>query len=487
MTRVIARNTLFNLAGQAIPLMVGAITIPFTIRWLGPARFGVLALVWVLIGYVTVLDLGFGRATTRFVAAAIGRDEREIPSLAGAALAAHALLGALGAVLLWSGAALLANALRLPAGIADEATGAFRVLAVCAPVVLISTSARGILEAAQRFDLVNAARLPMGAMNFLLPLVGAAAHWPLPRIVASILGMQVAGLLAQCMLCIRVLPGLRRPRFEYRTFKRLLRFGGWVAVSALVGPVLVYVDRFIIAAMVGIAAVGYYTAPYEVVTRLSIISVSLVVALFPVFSRGHQSPAMLDTLASRSLRTLLLTMGAVVIATILLAEDIVRLWLGSEFASIVTTPFQILAVGVLMNSLASVPYALLQAIGRPDITAKIHLIELPIHLILVWALVSRFGLVGAALAWSIRVTVDAALLFVAAARHGPLTFRSLRASIAPTFLPLLSFLAVAGVAASVLHSLPLRVAALASVLGATAVLHPQVRDVWPRTASSSRP
>lgn len=490
--RTVARNAFLNFAGQGVPLVVGTITIPFTIRWLGPNRFGILALVWVLIGYLNVFDLGLGRATTKFVAAAMGRDEREIPSLVGTAGAAQLLLGVVGAVVLWLGAPTLVDrVLSLPPSVAEEARGAFTVLALSAPVVLVSTSVRGVLEAAQRFDLVNAVRVPMGTMHFVLPLLGAAAGWPLSRIVLSILMLQAAGMVGQYLLCLRVFPALRRPRVEVRAFKRLLAFGGWVAVSGLVGPILVYLDRFAIAALLSIAAVGYYAAPYEIVTRLSIIPVSLVVALFPVFSAFHDAPRHLETLAARSLRALLLAMGVVIVATVALASDIVTVWLGPEVAGIVTVPLQILAAGVLVNSLAYVPYSLLQAIGRPDVTGKIHLVELPIHFVLVWVLVDSFGLVGAALAWSIRCAVDAVLLFLAAARLGPLGYGSLRSSGVPALAAWVVVLGLAALAVSSVPSFPLRVGALIVTLaGATmAMIQPGWRDrlVGLPSGSSSPP
>ena len=69
---------------------------------------------------------------------------------------------------------------------------------------------------------------------------------------------------------------------------------------------------------------------------------------------------------------------------------------------------------MLINSLAYVPYNLLQGIGRPDLTAKFHLLEVPLHVGLTWFLVTKFGLPGAALAWGLRVSLDFLLLIVAA-------------------------------------------------------------------------
>jgi O-antigen/teichoic acid export membrane protein len=68
----IARNTLLNLLGQGLPLVVGVVTIPFIVRGLEPQRFGILALAWAITGYLSILDLGLSRATTKFAAESLG-------------------------------------------------------------------------------------------------------------------------------------------------------------------------------------------------------------------------------------------------------------------------------------------------------------------------------------------------------------------------------------------------------------------------------
>ena len=58
--RLLARNMIFNFAGQAAPLLVALFAIPLLIDGLGTARFGVLALAWIVIGYFSFFVLGLG-------------------------------------------------------------------------------------------------------------------------------------------------------------------------------------------------------------------------------------------------------------------------------------------------------------------------------------------------------------------------------------------------------------------------------------------
>lgn len=89
---------------------------------------------------------------------------------------------------------------------------------------------------------------------------------------------------------------------------------------------------------------------------------------------------------------------------------------------------QLLAIGILINSLAHIPFALLQGVGRPDLPAKFHLIQLPLYLGILWFSLQQWGIAGAAFAWTLRVTLDALLLFVAAIKVHQLSPRLLVAN-----------------------------------------------------------
>jgi O-antigen/teichoic acid export membrane protein len=419
---LLARNTLLNFTGQAIPLLVKIGTMPFIVHGLGTERFGLLSLAWVILGYFTIFDLGLGPATAKHVAEALGKGAKDqVPRLIWTAVTVQAAFGVIGALALGVIAPLLVeDILSMPLLLTAEAKIAFYWLAASIPAVLISGSLTGALAAAQRFDLVNAVGASFSVANSLLTLVGVLFwDWRLPEIISMLVVSRLLALVVYYWLCLRVFPAFKGPPcFHWAELWMLVGFGGWVTVSSVIGPILVYLDRFMIGALLSMAAVAYYAAPYEMVTRLWIVPTSLGVALFPAFStligRGQQERLL--ALLSRSVKWVLLTLGPTVIIVITLARDILQLWLGSAFAAESTLILQILAVGVLVNSLAHVPYSLIHALGRPDLTAKFHLAELPLHVLLAWWLIGRWGAPGAALAWSIRVAVDALLLFIAACR-----------------------------------------------------------------------
>jgi O-antigen/teichoic acid export membrane protein len=239
--------------------------------------------------------------------------------------------------------------------------------------------------------------------------------------VGTLVAGRAIGWAAHLLLCLRVVPELREGiAWHGPAAWPLLRFGGWMTVSNVVGPLMITLDRFVIGAMVSLTAVAYYATPYEVVTKFLIIPGALVGVMFPAFSTTfEQDRRRTAKLYGRCVKVILLTVLPAMLVAIVLARTGLTIWLGVDFAEHSYRVLQWLAAGVFLNSLAQVPFALVQGVGRPDLTARLHLVELPAYLLMLWWLISVYGVVGAAMAWSLRVGVDAGMLFGIAQRSLP--------------------------------------------------------------------
>ncbi len=171
--RLLARHTLFNLIGQGAPLIIALFTIPLLIKGLGIDRFGVLTLAWVVIGYFSLFDFGLGRALTKLVAEKLGEGrDGEIPTLVWTALFLMLCFGLVGALFLAVLSPWLVNtALKVPEPLRPETIQSFYLLAASIPIVISTTGLRGILEAQQRFGLVNTVRIFMGIFTYLGPVL----------------------------------------------------------------------------------------------------------------------------------------------------------------------------------------------------------------------------------------------------------------------------------------------------------------------------
>jgi O-antigen/teichoic acid export membrane protein len=398
---------------------------PLIIRGLGLERFGILAISWVVMGYFALFDLGLGRATTKFVSECVEKKElTKLPNLVWNSLVAHVALGLIGGGIL----AILARWLtqtffNLPDYLQRESLDAFYLLAISVPLIIATACLRGVLEAIQRFDLVNVVKIPASIINYVAPLIVLHFTNDLAIVVGVIVASRFVVLVVYFSLCLYALPVLRSGfGFAPEVIKPLIGFGAWLTVSSLITPIILFLDRFFIAAIFTLGAVTFYVTPYEVVTKLWIFSASLLAALFPVFSAMSVSKAHeIRALSHRAFHFLLFLVAPLVGILLTFGREFLEVWVGHDFAVQSTAVVKWLAVGVLINVLAQVPYTILQGIGRADIVAKLQLVQLPFYAVLVWYLGQMFGIAGVAMAWSIRALSDAVMLSIAANKVLPET------------------------------------------------------------------
>lgn len=480
----LARHSLLAFSGYAVPLAVAFLAIPFAARALGPARFGLLGLAWALVEYLSFVDLGLGRATVRFVAHSIGAGGRDLRQTVAVAVASQLAVAIVAALVLAAVAPRLAyEVFSLEPAIRGEATAMFYAVAANLGIVVVIGALRGILEGAHRFDISNAIKIPAATAATLVPAVGAVSGMSLATVFWAVFAIRAIAVIVTVVMIPRAVPGFawELPR-EWRQLRALLSFSAWLTVSAVINPILAGFDRLVLATIAGAAAVGLYTGPFEGATRLLLVPISAVAVLFPTISTrmsGNEVPGTRRVVES-ALRQLALVMTVPVAILFVFAPEVLEMWLGAEFAAGGAPALRILLVGVAANALAHVPSVFLYAIGRPDIPAKNHIAELVIHLPLTILLVGAYGVTGAAVAWTVRITLDALLLVAGAARHGAFSgFGAAR----PRWVASVGAIALFGVIVAALHDVASVSRSLTGVtLGAAALAFAVVS--WSKALSS---
>ncbi|MGP0020879.1 MAG: flippase [Candidatus Sulfotelmatobacter sp.] len=414
--QLLTRNWVLNLLGWIAPLSVALFAIPYAVHGLGAERFGVLSIASALLGYFGIFDLGLGRATTKFVAELLARREPEkLPKVVWASIWVQLAFGAIGTLITVSLIPIAVNRyLKISPPLTAETRSSLYILSTSLCIVLIGNALRGVLEAGQLFNVVNYVKVPTNTSMFLLPAFGVFFHLTLPGIVWLLVGARVCATFAYLAACLRYFPALRGSYLLDRSSIRpLLVYGGWVTASNFITPLLAYIDRFFIGSLVSMSAVGYYSAPYEAINRAWVVPATLAATLFPAFTNldAGGSRHRVEELCARSLKSLLLVSAPTLLVLALFARQILRWWLGAEFAAQGTLTFQILTLGMLISSVTLVPFSLLQGVGRPDLTGIFSLVEFVFQVGCCWFLVRHFDIAGAALAWTLRALLDSLLMF----------------------------------------------------------------------------
>jgi O-antigen/teichoic acid export membrane protein len=418
MDKGLLRNVAINFCGLVLPTFVSLVTVPAYIRALGVERYGVVSLVWTLIGYFGVLDLGMSMAAQNHISKALASgDARQGAQVFWSACWLNLATGVAGGVLIYAGAFVYtASFSSLPAGLRHEVYGALPWLACAIPLANVSWVFAGAINGAERFGVFNTNQT-IGTFLFqLLPLGAAWLVAPtLPVVLAAAVGARLIAALLLGVASLRVL-GIRRvERPRLGVAKGLFSFGGWMLIASTAGTIADTLDRVMLGAALGARYVTYYTVPQNLVTRLNMLPNALVRTLFPRLSALGREHA--DALARQSLECLNAAFTPVAIVAVFALEPFLAVWVGRDLATLSGPVGRLLVISVWLVGQASVTRILIQAQVNPARAALVGLVELPFFIAALAYGIHAFGLTGAAVVVAGRALLDyLALLYLSAIR-----------------------------------------------------------------------
>jgi O-antigen/teichoic acid export membrane protein len=394
------RSATLNFIGGILPMFVALVTTPIYLHYIGAARYGVLAIVWMVQGYFGFLDLGLSSATSNRIAQLGEEPHREREAVLWTALILNAALGLAGGVALYGLMHVLLSYFDMGPDLRNELLPALPCVACLVPLSNLISVFNGALVGRERFGTLNVVTLPVTLMYQLVPLGAALLFGPnLRYLVYGTLVAGIAALLVTAFAVWRVFP-LRLAAGPRRDLVgKLFSYGAWISVTSLAQPLLETADRLMIGHALGPQAVTYFPS---VIVR----------TLFPRLSALDAASA--AALSSSSIRGLAAALTPMTVFGIFLMHPFLSLWVGQDFAARAASVGETILVGIWLTSIASLAACHLQAIGKPGIVARFQAYEMLPFFALLWWMLQHFGVLGAALAWSARCLLDGVLLLHAA-------------------------------------------------------------------------
>ena len=399
----IAKNSFFNIAGYVIPGILSIPILGYMARELGIEEFGLFTIILALVGYASIFDVGITRSVIREIAIFKNNEEEVLKIISTSALLVL-ILGVAAGVLIIVFSSIISELLKVSSYAVENFQYSLMLLSLSIPLFLLTQIWCSLLEGREEFLKLNIFKTISSTLVVLLPAIGLMLDSSLLSAVIGLLISRVISILLVLWFCKEYIVKLK---FHKETFKRLINFGGWIAVSNIISPIMSYFDRFILANKLGSNVVGFYTGPSEAISRIGIFPSAIARTIFPMLSDKEA-----DNKQIKKISYLLVFLSIVPFGIIAayFAENILDLWLGSQFALKSTLIFQVLILGLIFNSIAQVPFTSIQAQGGSRITAMLHLFEVVPYVLLLLYLIQYYGLLGAAWAWTIRMFVDMGLL-----------------------------------------------------------------------------
>lgn len=474
---MVARSGIWGLTGGLAALAASFVVTPFIIRLLGPASYGVWALLQSMLSYLILADLGMARASTKFAGDCYskGDGEGEAAAIWTSAVITVVVTALCALAVIFAARFLVTTALHVPRHLIRPSVLAVRIIAVASVVGSVAGTMNTPQTVRLRWGVLTLSSSgPAVIASVAAPIVLVLTSGGVVVIATVAAAAAVVTAAANLLIAVRLQPGLLRPRFRRNLVSPLLRYGGGLTISGLATIPLVTAERFFLAHNHSTSVVAYYAVAMSIGSVLTVIASTVAQPMFPALVRLHAAGAHkeLRHLYRQAQQGIFLIVTPAAILMIFLAEPFLRLWAGPQYAEHSTFPLIVIVVGVSMNTLAMVPYTYMLASGRTSFIAKIHLLELLPYLAAAMVLTAKFGALGAALAWSSRMALDTLIFVTTCKRHGGLPWAPTSTRILVGLLVPASLIASTALLSTFTSSLVVRSAC------ATALLLVYVGVVW---------
>lgn len=414
MTTKVVKGSLWTLAGQVAPLLVGMISTPFVIRLLGVESYGALILVGLVPSYLGFADLGMGLASTKFASEAYSQNdfEQEAIIVRTSAMVSFIATLPLGACIFLFARPLVVW-LSVPQILEGEVELSLRIAAATFVLNFLNNVFNTPQLSRLRMDLntlVNSGFRILGliATPIVIYLGGGIVNAVLVLFLASALTC-----LSHILVSSKLNPALLRGSVDRGLIPKLLRFGAPLGLSGIATVVLFNLEKAVLAATVSVEALAYYSVAFTLAMTASLFAAAMIQSLIPAFSQ-LSTPSRWEELEALFTRCVFFNIVCLVPSTVFLsiiARPFFTVWAGESFGQNSTLPFMILLLGLMVNIPAYVSYSLLVATGRTSAVARVYWIEIAPYVALVFYLTRNYGAIGAATAWSLRVICDGLVFF----------------------------------------------------------------------------
>jgi O-antigen/teichoic acid export membrane protein len=400
--RRFVKNVLWSWSGVAASLFQGIVITRIVIRRLGPAQYGIWALIFSILDYFWFFDLGLNSAVTNFCARFLAvKDHRKINETISTALFYFTIIGlvicCLAPVVAMYGPRFFRVNER------DQGEFSTLVLITCISwglciMVHMFVSA---LDGFQRFDLTSRVMVLHIVLRSVGYFVALITGHGLVMMAAVFIGTQILGYALNFFNFRRVFPELRiSPAFvKLSMFRDILRYGIKSFVASGSTLVLQQGGPLTIGHWLGDTAVGFYGLPsrlllqaIDAVSRIGLVTRSSAAELSVTGQR--ESVIALGVYSNRYSLTLFMPLACFML---IWGRALIRVWVGPQMAdnSGPLLPVFLLSYALVLAAQFN-SSSLLFGVGSHGGYARGLVVEAVCYIGALWIVVPRYGIMGAA-------------------------------------------------------------------------------------------
>ena len=397
---MLLRNSLWNLSGSAVPMVVALATVPLLIGALGVEGFGIVTLVGSVIGYFGVLDINLSAGSIKYLAEHHAADDRErFAETFWFGCMFYGLLGLLGATAIYFAAdGPITRFFDVSEGMREATVTAFQIAALGFAVTQTQNYLLVVPQALQRYDRSAQSEAFFGIVVNLASVAAALSG-------AGVVGVIIARVAVSGLNVLYLVWLIRRfdlqlaPRWPRKDVRAALTsFSAYAYLSKIASTLHQHADKLIVGAIGGPVALTFYTVPVTLAGRILGLTYRLSSVIYPRASAlagagriSELRPVYLGVMRYVTYLNLA-ALGIIVLA----GDEFLRHWVGEEFVRQGYPVLVLMTTALLADSLTNIPSLVNDALGHPRVTGRFALANGLCGVAMVYLGTTLGGIVGAA-------------------------------------------------------------------------------------------
>jgi membrane protein EpsK len=448
--RRFALNLVTNVGKLGLTMVVGAFYVPFLVRQLGPAAYGLVPLASTITSYMALVTFGLEAAMSRSLTLSLERKDHyranvvfNVAFWGNFALAGLLTIPAIAAI------AFIGHLVRIPPGYEMATRWLFAGTVAAFFLNQVRTPFAAPCFSLNRLDLQNA--IYVSETLTRVGLVILLFYVLAPRIEyvgGAILAGTVVSTIGSIYFWRKLTPSLHicLRHFHWTMMRSMCSTGAWVIVSQIGVMLYLNIDLVVANRLFGPKESGHYAAVLQLPALLRMLSIAVgeifAPTMYQKYARGDREE--LAAYLNQAIKLLGIILSLVVGLICGFAQPLLHLWLGASFDSMATL-LCLMSIHLCLNLSMYPLYALPLAANRVKVpglvTLAVGVLNLALALLLARGL--GWGLYGIAAAGAITLTFRHVVftpLYGASVLHRP--YRTFYRYVIPTLVATLATIAL---------------------------------------------
>ncbi|MFZ5949928.1 MAG: flippase [Candidatus Rifleibacteriota bacterium] len=394
-------NTISNILRFAIALLVVIMLTPLIIKTLGKEEFGLWSLTLSVLGFLGLLDFGFGTGLVKYVAECRATGEKEkLNEILSSLWATYLALSIISFLVVALISVFFHQIFEIATPLHEKATIVLWLLALRTSILSLPFSLfRGILFGQQLIWQINLIQSFSSIFYGLTAWFLLANDHGIVQLASANLASMLLEGTAYVILVYSQNPDIKiKLRLANReSFRELASFSFFTFIVSVSSLILLKTDPIIVQLFESLNAVAIYAIALKIVENAHLFSKQFINAISPLISelKAQQDEEKLRFALINCARFALVPSLLLSLPIIAFAADILRFWLGVGFEGAVL-PLNILLIAML----AAIPQMLASMIltmsGHQKTTAKAAIFSALVNIAASLFLVRHYGIAGVA-------------------------------------------------------------------------------------------